>query len=431
MKKDVFFKITALGDAFTQLQEFAVPILDSERVSTRDSLNRILSADVRSPTNVPHFERSSRDGYAVKSSDTFGAGEVKPIFLQVVGEVLAGAKANGLISKGECMRISTGAIVPRGADSVVMLEYTEEEADGVGVHRPTSPGENIIKIGSDVKAGDYVFRRGRKLSAFDSGALAALGFSEISVFRRPNVSIMSTGNELLSAGQELEEGKVYDINSVTIHQAVIESGAIPIDLGIFPDDPILLVSAINSALSSSDVILASGGTSKGPGDLLLSAIKELGEPRFLVHGIAIKPGKPTILASIKDKLLITLPGYPTSALVVYYVLVDPTIRKMAHEAPYAYQRVKAHTSTRFYSEIGRKEFKPCRITKTDAEGIHVEPSVTGSEAIKTLIDADGFIIIDEETEFVNEGQEVEFYVFPHRLGEVNRISGGPLWRNPV
>jgi putative molybdopterin biosynthesis protein len=204
---------------------------------------------------------------------------------------------------------------------------------------------------------------------------------------------------------------------------VIESGGIPMDLGILPDDPIRIAEAIHSALESSDIVLISGGTSKGPGDLMLSVIQELGKPELLVHGIAMKPGKPTILSSIKGKLLITLPGYPTSALIVYYTLVDPTIRRMAHETTYTFQTVKARTSTRFYSEIGRREFKPCRFAKTEGGISYVTPVPTGSEAIATLVDADGFVIIGEDTEFVGEDEEVEVYIFPHRLEEISHPTG--------
>lgn len=424
MKKEIFFKITRFADAFAQLQRFTIPIEESERVHLKDSLNRILSADVRSPINVPHFERSSRDGYAVRSTDTFGAGEDKLVFLRLIGEVHIGIEADAAISKGECAKISTGAMIPKGADSVIMIEYTEEEGgDRVKVQRSTSPGENVIKVGTEFRAGDTIFRRGRKLSVFDTGALASIGLSEIDVYKKPRVSIISTGNELLDAGQRLEPGKVYDINSVALHHAVIESGGIPMDLGILPDDPIRIAEAIHSALESSDIVLISGGTSKGPGDLMLSVIQELGKPELLVHGIAMKPGKPTILSSIKGKLLITLPGYPTSALIVYYTLVDPTIRRMAHETTYTFQTVKARTSTRFYSEIGRREFKPCRFAKTEGGISYVTPVPTGSEAIATLVDADGFVIIGEDTEFVGEDEEVEVYIFPHRLEEISHPTG--------
>lgn len=419
MKKDVFFKITGFGDALTQLLESAIPIEETEKVSLNDSLNRILSTDVQSPINVPHFERSSRDGYAVRSTDTFGAGEDRSIYLKLVGEVHTGTRTHLTISKGECARISTGAVIPNGADGVIMTEYAEEEKGQVGIKRSISPGENIIRIGNEFKKGDLLFSIGKKISVFDTGAMASIGISEIDVYKRPRVSIMSTGNELLATGQQIDVGKVYDINSVTIHHAVSWSGGIPTDLGIFPDDPARIARAIDSALNSSEVVLVSGGTSKGPGDLMFETIRSLGKPDLLVHGIAMKPGKPTILASMNGKLLITLPGYPTSALIVYYMLADPAIRKVARQIRYDFRRVKAHTSMRFFSEIGRREFKPCRITRTEEGTYLATPVLKGSEAITTLVDADGFIIMNENTEFVSEGEEVEVYVFPHRLEEMS------------
>jgi putative molybdopterin biosynthesis protein len=300
-----------------------------------------------------------------------------------------------------------------------MTEYAEEEKGQVGIKRSISPGENIIRIGNEFKKGDLLFSIGKKISVFDTGAMASIGISEIDVYKRPRVSIMSTGNELLATGQQIDVGKVYDINSVTIHHAVSWSGGIPTDLGIFPDDPARIARAIDSALNSSEVVLVSGGTSKGPGDLMFETIRSLGKPDLLVHGIAMKPGKPTILASMNGKLLITLPGYPTSALIVYYMLADPAIRKVARQIRYDFRRVKAHTSMRFFSEIGRREFKPCRITRTEEGTYLATPVLKGSEAITTLVDADGFIIMNENTEFVSEGEEVEVYVFPHRLEEMS------------
>jgi molybdenum cofactor synthesis domain-containing protein len=422
-EREIFFKITGFENAFTQLQRSTIPIEESEKVPIRESLGRVLSKDIQSPIDVPNFERSSRDGFALRSTDTFGASEEKPILLKLIGEVTIGTKADFVISRGECTKIPTGAMIPAGADSVVMIEYTEEEENQVKVRRSTSPGENIIKVGTDVRAGNVIFKRGRKLSVFDAGALGSLGFHEVDTYRRPRVSIMSTGNELQTAGKRLKPGMVYDINSITIHQAVIESGGKPIDLGIFPDVPSRVTKAIDSALGSSDVVLVSGGTSKGPSDLMLAAIQGLGTPDFLIHGIAMKPGKPTILASVKGRLVITLPGYPTSALIVYYTLVDPSIRKMAHEAPHAFQTVKAQTSTRFYSEIGRKEFKPCRITVNSDGRAYTESIPTGSEAITTLVRADGFVIISEDTEFIDEGEEVEVNIFPHRSREIGLLTG--------
>lgn len=422
VKDSVFLKITSFDDAFAQLQRFSRPVEESEKIPLNESLNRTLSTDVRSPVDVPSFPRSSRDGYALISTETFGAEEDKPVVLRNAGEVYIGTKPNIAVQGGECAKISTGAMVPRGADSVVMIEYTGEDDGRVKVYRPTSPGENITKVGTDLKAGEVVLHRGKRITVFDSGVLASVGFSEVDVYRKPRVAIISTGNELVALGRPLETGKIYDVNSVTIKEAVEESGGIPIEFGIFPDEYDRILEVVDSALSSSDIVLVSGGTSKGPGDLMPEVVQRIGKPTFFIHGIAMKPGKPTILSSVRDKLLLTLPGYPTSALIVYYALVDPCIRKMAHEPPYGYQRVKAYTATKFYSEIGRREFKPCRISSGDGGKLYVTPMPTGSEAITTLAKADGFIIIEENAEIVSENQEVELYVFPHRAQSINRLT---------
>jgi putative molybdopterin biosynthesis protein len=422
LKESVFLKITSFDNAFARLQEFSHPVEESEKVALKESLNRTASRDIRSPVDVPSFPRSSRDGYALISNETFGAEEDKPILLRDVGEVYIGTKPNITVKTGECAKISTGAMVPNGADSVIMVEYTEENNAEVKVSRPTSPGENITKVGTDLKTGEVVLNKGKKITVFDSGVLASVGLSEIDVYRKPRVAIISTGNELVALGQPLRTGKIYDVNSLTISQAVAESGAIPKDFGTFPDEYSQILKAIDSALSSFDVVLVSGGTSKGPGDLMPEVVQGIGKPTFFIHGIAMKPGKPTILSSVRGKLLLTLPGYPTSALIVYYTLVDPCIRKMAHEPSYEFQKVKANTASKVYSEIGRKEFKLCRISGGEKGRLYVTPMPTGSEAITTLAKADGFIIIDESVEIVDENQEVEFFVFPHRAQSVSRLT---------
>jgi putative molybdopterin biosynthesis protein len=421
VKESVFLKITSFDDAFTQLLSFSRPVEESEKVTLNGSLNRASSKDVRSPIDVPSFPRSSRDGYALISSETFGAEEDKPVLLSDVGEVYIGTKPDIVVKKGECAKISTGAMIPSGADSVSMIEYTEEDHGQVKVYRPTSPGENITKVGTDLKRGDVILNQGKKITVFDSGVLASVGFSEIDVYKKPTVGIISTGNELIALGQTLQTGKIYDVNSVTIWQAVAESGGIPRDFGTFPDEYSIILKAVDSVLSSSDIVLVSGGTSKGPGDLMPEVLQRIDKPTFFIHGIAMKPGKPTILSSVRGKLLLTLPGYPTSALIVYYTLVDPCIRKMAHEPPYEFQRVRAYTASKIYSEIGRREFKPCKVSSSEGK-LYVTPMPTGSEAITTLAKADGFIIIDESTEIVSENQEVEFYVFPHKASSVNRLT---------
>nr|MDO8134397.1 molybdopterin-binding protein [Candidatus Njordarchaeum guaymaensis] len=424
VKDNVFLKITRFEDAFTQMQKFAHPIDKSERIRVNEAFNRVLSRDVESPIDVPHFPRSSRDGYALVAADTFRAAEDKPVTLHLAGEVHVGSKPNIGLRRGECAKVSTGAMIPEGADSVAMIEHTEEDHETVKLYRPASPGENVIKIGTDLRAGQLVLKRGRKLTVFDSGVLSSLGLSEVEVYRKPKVAIISTGNELLGAGVRLEAGKVYDVNSVTIHQAVTASGGIPLDLGICRDDFARMADIVRSALVSSDVVLVSGGTSKGPGDLMPKVIQQLGKLDLYIHGVAMKPGKPTILSSIKGKLLIALPGYPTSSLIVYYALVDPLIRKMAREQPFELQRLKVYTATKVYSEIGRREFKPCRISKRDKGRILVKSMPTGSEAITTLANADGFMVIPENVEFLEENEEVELYLFPQRSEEIDCTEGG-------
>jgi putative molybdopterin biosynthesis protein len=423
VKDNVFLNVTRFEDALSQLRKITHPIQEIETVLLKESLNRVLSLDIKSPINVPHFVRSARDGYALIAADTFGANEYNPVILRLAGEVYIGTVPNLELLKGECAKISTGAMIPKGADSITMIEYAEEIAGQVKVHRPAAPGENVIRIGTDIKSGQVVLKSGKRLTVFDSGVLSSIGLTQVTVYRRPKVAIMSTGNELLSAGRPLEAGKVYDANSITIYQAVVESGGIPIDFGILPDSFAHISDIVKRASHSSDVVLISGGTSKGPGDLMPAVIQHIGEPDLYLHGIAMKPGKPTILSSIGGKFILTLPGYPTSTLIVYYALVDPLIRVMAREPPYKYRKVEAYASTRIYSEIGRKEFKPCRISRNGEKRIYVEPMPTGSESLTTLAYSDGFIIIPEEVEFIDQDEKVELYVFPHAQERIHQTLG--------
>ncbi|MFB0560255.1 MAG: gephyrin-like molybdotransferase Glp [Candidatus Lokiarchaeia archaeon] len=404
-----FYTTTPLEEVFRELSKISIK-RRIEEISLNEAFGRVLAEDFFSPINVPHFKRSSRDGYAVKANGTFGAEEDEPKVLKLLGEIRAGEKNAPPIVKGECVKIATGAIMPEGADAVVMVEYTDEEENQIRIYRPVSPEENVIKIGIDIEEKQKVLSKGTVLNIQDLGVLSATGVTEVKVYSKPLVTVASTGDEIISPRANLEPGKIYDINSITITQAVRQSGGEPIYRGVIPDDKDELVEAIKYSLENADVAVFSGGTSKGPGDAVPTALREVSKPDFLIHGVSIKPGKPTAIASYNGKPVFMLPGYPTSALMVYYTIVDPQIRRWAGLPPTSRPQVKATIGKRIYSERGRFNFQPVRL-EHEKEELIAYPVPTGSEAITTLASSQGYIEIKPEIQFIDEGEEVTVYLF--------------------
>ncbi|WXG41058.1 MAG: gephyrin-like molybdotransferase Glp [Candidatus Freyarchaeum deiterrae] len=403
-----FYTTTPLEEVLRELSKISIKRRIDE-VSINEAFGRVLSEDFFSPINVPHFKRASKDGYAVKAIDTFGSEENEPKTLKVLGEIRAGEKSNLATEKGGCIKIATGALMPEGADAVVMVEFTEEEENQVRIYRPVSPEENVIKIGGDIKEKQKVLEKGTILNIQDLGVLSATGATEVKVYSKPLVTVASTGNEIINPGDNLEPGKIYDINSITITQAVRQSGGEPTYRGVIPDDKDELVKAIKYSLENADIAVFSGGTSKGPGDTVPTALHQVGKPDFLIHGVSIKPGKPTAVAAYNGKPVFMLPGYPTSALMVYYIIVDPQIRRWAGLPPRSRPRVKAIAGQRIYSERGRLNLQPVRLENEKGE-LRAYPVPTGSEAITTLASSQGYIEIKPEIQFIEKGEEVLVYI---------------------
>jgi molybdenum cofactor synthesis domain-containing protein len=403
-----FYTTTPLEEVLRELSKMNIK-RKIEKVSINEAFGRVLAEDFFSPINVPHFKRASKDGYAVKASDTFAAEENEPKTLRVLGEIRAGEKSDLITESGGVVKIATGALMPEGADAVVMVEYTEEKENQVWIYRPVSPEENVIKIGGDIKEKQKVLSKGTILNIQDLGVLSATGVTEVRVYSKPLVTVASTGNEIIIPGANLESGKIYDINSITITQAVRQSGGEPIFRGIIPDDKDELIKAIKYSLENADIAVFSGGTSKGPGDTVPTALREVGEPDFLIHGVSIKPGKPTAVAAYNGKPVFMLPGYPTSALMVYYAIADPQIRRWAGLPPRSRPQVKAIAGQRIYSERGRLNFQPVRLEYEKGE-LRAYPVPTGSEAITTLASSQGYIEIKPEIQFLEKGEEVVVYI---------------------
>jgi putative molybdopterin biosynthesis protein len=352
------------------------------------------------------------DGYAVKAEDTFGAEEDNPIALKVVGKVEAGDVPAIEVERGTAVEISTGAVIPKGANAVVMVEYTSRDGDNVLIFKPVPPGANIMSAGSDIMAGELLVRRGTKLTAREIGVLASAGFDSVRVVKKPVVAVISTGNELIDPGEKLEFGKVYDVNTYTIGAGILENGGIPVFLGIARDNAEEIRSKIAEGLEIADIVILSGGTSAGIGDMIYRIIGEFGE--VLVHGVAVKPGKPTVIAVAswngKTKPIFGLPGYPTSALMIFEIFVAPLIRLMSGLPGEEHKIVKARVPIKVFSAIGRREFLPVNLVEGE-RGLMAYPLTDYSGAISTLAEADGFVEIPENKVFLEEGEEVEVRLF--------------------
>ncbi len=399
-------RLIKLQEALDKLHSRWRPLIRTERVKLIEALGRVLGVDVESPMDLPPFHRSAVDGYAVKAEDTFNAGEENPVELRLAFKVPIGTLPKQVLNKGECAYVSTGSLLPPGSDAVVMLEYTHVEDGKVKVYRPVTPGENMVRKGADVKKGSRILRKGVKLTPRRLGLLASIGLAEVEVFVKPRVAVISTGPELVEPGVHLVEGKIYDVNTTTLLSMAIEAGAEAKALGIVPDNLEELVEKLKEALQSFDLVLVSGGTSKGEVDLLPRAIASLSGAVMVAHGLAIKPGKPTLIALVEDKPIIGLPGNPTSAMLVFHVLVKPLIQEMAESSEEERTSfIEAKASVKIFSAKGRREFKFMKLEVKDGQ-LYAYPLPTGSEAVTTYASADGFIEIPEEVEFVEEGEKL-------------------------
>lgn len=404
----LFKKLVSLDEAKQIIAEnFSAKPVGKERVPLEHAYNQVLAEDVIAPLAVPPFNRSTVDGYAVKAEDTFGADEDRPIALKLCGQVRVGEPPKVTIEKGTTAETVTGAPLPEGADAVVMFEDTVQKENTVFVHASVSRGENVMKAGSDIHKGETALREGQALASYEIGVLAALGVTNITVYKRPRVAILSTGAEVVEPGKPLSTGKIYDINAHALSAAVIECGGEPINLGIVEDESQKMEAILKKALSMADLVLTSGGVSVGPTDIIPKVLDTLGKPGVIVYGIAIKPGKPTTIAVINGKPVFSLPGHPTSALLIFRLLVRPVIAVMAGRPAEEPRTVKAVTATRMFAARGRRTFVTVHLTRDKADRFVASPVPLGlSGAITTLSKADGFIEIHESQQFINAGEEV-------------------------
>jgi molybdopterin molybdotransferase len=408
-----FFKVLAPQDALRLL--LAVESIGAERVPTIKARARVLAEDLYSAVDLPHFHRAAMDGYAVKAKDTFGASQSLPAYLKLAGVVEMGKEATQAVNSGEAIRISTGGMMPPQADSVVMVEYTDETDAGlVEIHRGVSPWQNVIQIGDDIKQGELVFRRGRRLKAHDLGALTGVGISSVPVYKRPRVGLISTGDEIVDADTEPRPGQVRNINQHSLVGLIEECGGDLKDWGVIRDDRGDLSKAIGEALEWGDLVLLSGGSSMGAKDIALETILSFPNSEFIFHGISIAPGKPTIFARACGKPIMGLPGYPVSALVIFDLFGAPLIRRLGGESADALQRfsrtVRARLKTNIASQLGREDY--VRVTlERQSDCLIATPLPSKSGAIFTLVKADGMVRIEMNQDGLEQGEEVEVILF--------------------
>ncbi len=410
-----FHDIVSISEARRRLQRAVRLERRTERVPIEDCLGRVLARDVTAGVDVPAFDRASMDGYAVLASDTFYADEESPVELEVLGYIRAGDSERHEVSPGSCFGIATGAPMPVGANAVVMVEYTEELEGRVRIYKPVAPGENVMPAGSDIMRGELVLRAGTRLSPREVGVLAALGMAEVEVYSRPRVGILSTGDEVVKPGEPLEFGRIYDANAYAIAQAVRECGGVPELLGIAGDSEEELRSRLTEALRRCEVVITTGGTSAGAGDICYRVIDELGSPGVIVHGVAIKPGKPTVIGVAEGKPVFGLPGYPTSAMITFQVFVAPLLRRLSGLPEPERRRVRARTAMKLYSSAGRYEYRLVNLVRGADGGYTAYPMLTGSGAITTFAEADGYIEIPENVELLGEGEEHEVVLLGESL----------------
>jgi putative molybdopterin biosynthesis protein len=409
----LFRKLLTFDEAKKVIEsQFKAKPLGVEEISLLGSTFRILAENITADIDIPPFNRSTVDGYAVRAEDTFGAEENRPVMLHVSGTVNIGELPETVVRKGEAAEIVTGAPIPEGADAVAMMEYTSRKGDEVTVFSASAKNENIMKAGSDIKKGETILSKGQLLGSREIGVLAAVGKAKAKVYTVPRIAILSTGPEITEPGRKLPPGKIYDINAYTLCVAAVESGGNPVYLGVFPDRADELHGALVSALACSDLVVTSGGVSVGPKDIMPKTVNALGEPGIIVGGIALKPGKPTTVASIAGKPVFSLPGHPTSALLAFLLFARPLIRAMSGRKNEKPSEVKALASMRMFPAKGRRTFIMVTLKHKKPEGLIAEPvPIALSGAITTLAKADGFVELAENLQFIDAGEPVTVKLF--------------------
>ena len=407
-----FFNVRSPKQALADLLPYLGQVPDFETLMTEHSLGRVLAQDIGSPEDLPAFPRSSMDGYSVRASDTFGASESLPALFEVIGDIPTGGSSDVRLGVGEAAIAYTGGSLADGADAVVMIERTQPVDEvSIEVLRPVAPGENVIQVAEDIKSGETLFTRGHRIRSQDIGGLLALGITAVQVYRRPIVSIVSTGDELTHPSVSPPKGKIRDINTYTIAARAAQCGADCISAGIIPDEYGPQLEAARDSLAKADVLVFSAGSSLSTRDMTADVFNQLGVPGVLLHGISIKPGKPTVVGVAQGKPLFGLPGNPVSALVVFDLLVAPAIRVLAGEtkAPLS-PEVSAVLTQDVPSESGREDYVPVKLSWLDDQRV-ATPVFGKSNLIFTLINSDGIIEVPMDSGGLYAGETVDVRIY--------------------
>lgn len=402
-----FFQVTDLHKVLEYASDF--PEVGTEDVPLHKATGRILAKDIFSDVDLPDFMRSTMDGYAVRASSTFGTSEGNPAYLNVVGSIAMGESPVFSIGHGEAARISTGGMLPKDADSVVMIEHSDAVDDtSIEVYRSVAPGQNILEKGEDIKRGNILLSGGQKLRPQETGLLAAFGHKTVCVYRKPLIGIVSTGDEVVPVDAKPAPGQIRDVNTHTLSGLVTKVGAVPITFGIVKDDFDDLLEKCNQAQAKSDMVLISGGSSVGTRDFTIKVLSALPDSNILVHGISISPGKPTILAMSKNQAFWGIPGHVVSAMVVFEVVVKPFIEHIGGLSTENKKKFKlsALLNRNVSSAQGRTDFVRVRLIEDDGI-MWAEPILGKSALINTMVKADGLIEIGTNTEGLDKGTKVE------------------------
>ncbi len=408
-----FFQVQSLEQVLAYARQ--VKPLVSEEVPLDQALGRTLAADFAAPHDLPGFTRACMDGFAVVSADTFGASEALPAYLALAGEVRMGRSPDFALAPGQCGRIMTGGELPPGADAVVMVEHTSY-LDGatVEVTRPAAPGSHVLGPTDDAEAGRVLLPVGRRLRPQDLGLMAALGRERVEVVRRPQVGIISTGDEVVPVASTPRPGQVRDVNTHTLAAAVSAAGGLPRALGLVADDEAALKAAVEDTLAHDDLTLLSGGSSVGARDLTVQVFTSMPGSELLVHGVAVAPGKPFIWVRAGSKNLLGLPGQVASCLVAYYVLVEPVIERLLGREPMPFTRfgrAKAMLTRNLPSVHGREEYLRVRLLAKDGQA-QAEPVFGKSGLLRTLVEGDGLVRVERDREGIKAGAEVTVLTWP-------------------
>lgn len=405
------FQVVTVAEANERLAARLSPLTRTEEVALHEAIDRVLAEDLYSPVDLPAFPRSTVDGYAVRAADTYGASEGLPAYLTLCGEAPMGSAPTFSVESGQAALIHTGGMLPLGSDAVVMVEYTQRvDATLIEVVRPVAVGENVIPVGEDVRRGDRLFARGHRLRPQDLGGLAGVGIVRVPVAARPRVAILASGDEVVPPEAPVAPGQVRDINSYTLAAMVRRAGGEPKPCGIAPDRAEALETMARAALEDADALIIAAGSSVSARDMTAGVINALGAPGVLVHGVAIQPGKPTILAVAGNRPVFGLPGNPVSAIIAFELFVAPAIRRLLGAAPPPAITRRARLARNIPSRPGREDFVPVVFKQRDAE-LWADPVFGKSNLIYTLVRADGLVRVPLDLGGLYAGDEVEVHLF--------------------